>query len=90
MRGVVPPVVVVEPADEVADGGPDRGDARIGLAGAVVRTGGDARVADPGDEVDRLPLAVVDDDRLPVRLALRPEAREGALELRRADLAWAL
>src|SRR5581483_1922584 len=73
---VVPPVVVVEPADEITTRTADRGRAGVDLARSLVRDRGDSPVADAEGRREPVSVAVVDDDRLPVRLRLGEQARE--------------
>ena len=69
--GVVPPVVVVEPADErLSAARLDTRGARMRLAAAGAPERAGARVAELGHGGEPSSAAVVDDDRLPVGVAL--------------------
>jgi hypothetical protein len=80
MAGVVPPVVVVEPANELTAGAVDRRGTCVDLAAALVRDGRDPRVVETARGLDAVALAVVDDDRLPAGPVLLPHARERTAE----------
>ena len=76
MAGVLPPVVVVEPADDLPAGTVEPRRTRVDLAAALVRHRRDAGVREPERRLDPLAAAVVDNDRLPALPVLHEDARQ--------------
>ena len=85
MLRVVPPVVVVQPADHLSTRAADGGVAGVDLPGAGAGHGGDPRIAEAPCQLDPGAVPVVDDDRFPVFELLRAEALERPSELRPAE-----
>src|SRR5262249_46098051 len=71
MPRVVPPVVVVQPAEKAAARPRAARGARVARAAPLVRAGGDGGFTEPGPRSVPLPAAVVDDDRPPALLGLQ-------------------
>src|SRR5262249_53269193 len=80
MTRVVPPVVVVQPADDVPSRPRDRRRSRVDLAAPVVRERLDPRVSKRERRLDPPAVAVVDDDRLPVLPRLGGDAAQRPFE----------